>query len=318
MNLLIVAIRPEWLILLENSLTYAGYTFQMKQADSKQAAIKAFHEGRYDLLISNCALPDGTITDLADVLGSQLPCLVMSEGFCPVSAGPVLAVTDTNYYINCTNKLEWIPALENTLIKWKNNAQQKLDQHQQRSETFNKKVMARCEEIFSSDKGHDGSAEAVDSAFELLLEVMDLSRIYLCMPHNGNDGETEIRKRVEVTAPGVALKRSASANPLEIPFFTRWNILFESGRPVQELLENLPRNEHHWLARHDIMSLLAVPVCENGRWLAYIGLEDTMNIREWSEAEIELVVLISGLIHKKYLSNEKSSRLNPELLTSPA
>ena len=318
LNLLIVSIRNEWLGLLEDSLSYAGYQFQIKQVNSKQSAIKAFHESKYDLLISNCVLPDGKITDLANVLGSQLPCLVMTEGHCPVTAERVLAVTETNYYINCSNKLGWIPALENTLAKWHKTAQQKIDQHNQSHDNLYKKVLIRCEELLAATGNNTTPHETIDSVFELLLEVMDLSRIYLCTPKLLSDGKLEITKRVEATASGVSLKHAFTKNPLEIPYFERWNASFSSGKMVSELLGDLGPKEQQWLSRHDIQSLLAIPIRTGQKWVAYMGAEDTFNAREWSEAETELLLSVSELIQKKYFISNKSSRLDQALFTSPA
>ncbi|WAC14471.1 GAF domain-containing protein [Dyadobacter pollutisoli] len=316
LNLLIVAIRSEWLSLLEDSLSYAGYHFQIKQVNSKQSAIKAFHESKYDLLISNCLLPDGKITDLANVLGSQLPCLVMTEGHCPVTAERVLAVTETNYYINCSNKLGWIPALENTLTKWRNSAQQKIDQHNQNNGNLYKKVLARCEEELSA--GHAGKKidELFLNAFAVLLEVMDLSRIYLCTQSVSEDGTHHISKRAELAAPGVTPKAHFSKSPSEIPYFKRWNTLLSSGKPVIEFSSFLTVAEQQLFGRHDIQSLLAVPIVENGGWAGYIALEDTLNSREWTDAEISLIGAIAAIIQKKNLLQKKSSRLTNELLTS--
>jgi hypothetical protein len=318
LNLLIVAIRSEWLTLLEDSLSYAGYHFQIKQVNSKQSAIKAFHESKYDLLISNCLLPDGKITDLANVLGSQLPCLVMTEGHCPVTAERVLAVTETSYYINCSNKLGWIPALENTLAKWRNSAQQKIDQHNQNNGNLYKKVLARCEEELSTGSSGKKNDELFLNVFSVLLEVMDLSRIYLCVQSHSTDGTHQISKRAELAAPGVSPKIHYTKNPSEIPYLKKWNTLLSSGKPVIEFTSFLPAAEQQLFSRHDIQSLLAVPIMENGGWAGYIALEDTLNSREWTDAEIELIESIVSLIQKKNLLQKKSSRLNNQLLTSQA
>ncbi|NIJ53931.1 GAF domain-containing protein [Dyadobacter arcticus] len=314
LSLLIVAIRKEWLNLLEDSLKYAGYHFQIKQVESKQSAIKAFYESKYDLLISNCILPDGTITDLANVLGSQLPCLIMSERHCPVTADKVLAVNETTYYIHCSNKLGWIPALENTLAVWRSNAQQKINAQLQSNDHFHKKVLARCQDIIATEP----EEESITLIFELLLDVLDQSRVSLCVPYILSDGSLEIVIEKEVIGPGVSLKHSFSQNPLEIPYFNRWKAMLEKGRVVVELASDLHSNEKQWLSRHDIQSMVAVPIRIQGEWVAYIALEDTMNGKEWSVAEIELLVSVADLIKKEFHPTKKSARLDPAFLTSPA
>lgn len=315
LNLLVVAIRNEWLGLLEDSLSYAGYQFRIKQANSKQSAIKAFHEAKYDLLISNCILPDGKITDLANVLGSQLPCLVMTEGHCPVTAERVLAVTETNYYINCSNKLGWIPALENTLSKWEDNAKQKLDQHVQNHDNLYKKVLSRCTELLIT---HKKANQAISEVLRLLTDVMDLSRAYLCLRTAASHGEPLITRQTEAVASGVSLKHNLARDSAEIPYLKRWDALFEAGLTVAEMNNLLPAAEQQLFTRHDIQSFLAVPIRIGGSWIGYIAIEDALNPREWSEADEALMHSVADLIQKKHFTTAPSSRHNPELLTSPA
>jgi hypothetical protein len=305
LNLLIVAIQREWLNLLEDSLSYAGYQFRIKKVDSKQSAIKAFHEAKYDLLISNCVLPDGKITDLADLLGSQLPCLVMSETHCPVTAELTLAVTDTNYYMNCYDKVGWIPALENTLAKWRSNAEQKISQHLQSNDDLFKKVFARCTEILENE--HEPINDRLTNAFELVIEVLNLGRMYLCTSSTSEDGRLQVNKVAEAVGMGVTPTHSFSQDPLDIPYFARWKTHFEAGKVVIELASDLPVSESKWLARHDIHSLLAVPVMVENKWVAYIALEDTFDLRAWSEAETALSVRLAALIQDKlFIPNQGS------------
>ncbi|OJV14555.1 MAG: hypothetical protein BGO21_17710 [Dyadobacter sp. 50-39] len=315
LNLLVVAIRNEWLGLLEDSLSYAGYQFQIKKANSKQSAIKAFHEAKYDLLISNCILPDGKITDLANMLGSQLPCLVMTEGHCPVTAERVLAVAETNYYINCSNKLGWMPALEITLSKWENNAKQKLSQHVRNHDNLYKKVQARATELLSAQRH---GAKGVKEVLDLLTEVMQLSRAYVCTATAGQHGGLQIEKRIEVNAPGVSLKHTLTQDPAEIPYLQRWTASFQAGRTVAEMTSLLTSHEQQWFARHDIQSLLAVPLHVNGQWAGYLAIEDTLNPREWSEAEEELMRSIALLIQQRNFTSSPTNLPDPALQSSLA
>ena len=312
LNLLIVAIRQEWLSLLEDSLQYAGYQFNMTLADSKQSAIKAFHESRYDLLISNCILPDGRITDLADVLGSQLPCLVMAETHCPVTSQLTLAIADTNYYMNAYDRLGWIPALENTLAKWRSNVQQKLEQHNRNHDTLYRKALARCTEMLSDAKVDDEAP--VTEVFELMVEVMQLSRLALY----GYKGSKCITPFVESSAAGVPTKNIISENPLEVPFFRHWEKSLEAGETVFESVANLQPADAKWLLRHDIQSILAVPVMANGHCVAYLSLEDVFEPREWNELEKSLAISVAGLIAKVYFTSQKSSRFDTAFQGSPA
>jgi transcriptional regulator with GAF, ATPase, and Fis domain len=145
---------------------------------------------------------------------------------------------------------------------------------------------------------------------------MDLSRIYLCTQTYNADGTHHISKRAELAAAGVSPKTHFTKNPSEIPYLKRWNTLLSAGKPVIEFTSFLPVDEQQLLGRHDIQSLLAVPILENDGWVGYIALEDTLNSREWTDAEISLIESIASLIQKNNLLQKKSSRLHNELLTS--
>ncbi|CAG5069306.1 hypothetical protein DYBT9623_02042 [Dyadobacter sp. CECT 9623] len=317
LKLLIVAMNEQWLNLLEESLTNAGYHFQIRQVNSKQAAIKAFRESKYDLLISNYALPDGAISDLATVLGSQLPCMVVSEGQCPVSSEKVLAIQDSNYYINCYSRLDWIPALENTIEKWQSNARQDINAHLRNHDSLYKKSLNRCMELLSGASTQKEADALTTEAFEMLLEVMDLSRIYLCSALHAPDNTFVIRQMIEVSAAGVAAKMLFTENPKEIPFFDHWTKSFEQGHTVAERLDAFPATERQWLGRHGIQSLMAAPIGRGTKWLGYMAIEDNLNIREWTPAETELIVAVANLLPQHYFLTSKSSRIETELFASP-
>jgi GAF domain-containing protein len=145
---------------------------------------------------------------------------------------------------------------------------------------------------------------------------MDLSRIYLCTQNHQTDGTHQISKRAELSSAGVSPKTHYTKNPSEIPYFKRWNALLSAGKPVIEFTSFLPVEEQQLFGRHEIQSLLAVPIMENGSWAGYIALEDTLNSREWTDAEISLIESIASLIHTKNLLQKKSARPHHELLTS--
>jgi DNA-binding NarL/FixJ family response regulator len=301
LNLLIVAIKIEWQHLVAESLEKAGYNYQIKYVPTKQSALQACHEAKFDMVISNCTLPDGQVADLVSVLGKLVPCLVMAEGQCPVTSEHALSLLASDFYITSTEQTSWLVAMENAISKWKANAQINLDKHLQDSSNLHKRILARCEEELSSPALTNEQAEhSISNVFNLLLEVLELSRIYLCVKKPLPDGEQIIVQKNEVSAPGIN-QRSRTLN--EIPYFSRWNSLFKSKQPVLGLSSSLPAKEQQWLNQRDAESLLAVPIHNNGNWNGFIGLEDVLNPRQWSAAEIGLMESVADLIEKKHFLN---------------
>jgi CheY-like chemotaxis protein len=317
LNLLIVAIRKEWQPLIAESLFKAGYQFQAKKVDSKQQALEACNTSKFDLVISNCTLPDGQVADLVSVLGKLSPCLVMAEGHCPQTSEKALSLLATDFYITSSEQSSWLSAMETTLSKWKANAEQNLEQIYQNSNSLHKKVLAVCEEELSAENFTEKQADhSIANVFTIILEALDLSRIYLYTRKALPDGEETIVRQSEISAPGV---NSRTVQTTEVPNFKRWNNLFKSKQHVQGDLASLPAVEQQWLNQRDAQSVLAVPIHNNETWNGFIGLEDMMNPRQWSQAEINLLESVAHLIEKKQLTQKlPAPKNNNRLFTSQA
>ena len=297
LNLLIVSIRKDWQHLITQSLQNAGYIFQEKYVTTKQEALNACKHSRFDLVISNCTLPDGDVADLVSVLGKILPVLVMAEGHCPVNSEKALSLLATDFFITSSDQSSWISAVENTLSKWKTNAQQNLASQQQNSSNLHKKVLERVHEELTDSN--------IANVLTLLLEVMGVSRIYLCAKHSSSDGASEYIQKNEALAPGIK-KISIGSKVTEFPYFNRWNTLFSASQPVQGTYNTLPPTEQQWLNKRDTQSLLAVPILSNNTWKGFIGLEDTLQPREWSKDEINLLESVAKIIEDKHFKQNQS------------
>lgn len=314
LNLLIVSIKKGWQPLIADSLRKAGYNFHVKYVESKHCALEACHQAKFDLVISNCTLPDGQVADLVSVLGKLVPCLVMSEGICPVTSGNALSLLATDFYITNSEQTSWLTAMENALAKWKANAQLNIDEYYQNNSSLHKKVLARCQEELSGNIGSEKETNhSIGNVLTILLEVLDLSRIYLYTKNFISNGEEEIIQKNEVSAPGVTNRKIKSS---KMPYFNRWNTLFTSKKPVLGVLSSLPAKERQWFNQRDTQSLLAVPIHNDITWNGFIGLEDTMNPRQWSDAEVNLMISVAGLISEKQQVQLKSPRLNKGSLFS--
>lgn len=312
LNLLIVAIRESWQPLISDSLTQAGYQFTVQKAESKQQALAACSLTKFDLVISNCTLPDGQVADLLLVLGRLSPCLVMSEGHCPVSSERALSLLATDFYITSSEQSSWLSAMETTLSQWKSKAQENIESFQHNSTLLHKKVLAVFEEELSTDPATETQANhSISNAFKIILEALDLSRIYLYTRKSLPNGEETIVQENEVSA--ISVKRRV-ANNTEFPYFKRWNALFESKLPVRSDLTSLPASEQQWLNARDTQSILAVPIHYNDNWQGFIGVEDMLNSRQWSDSEVDLVKSLASLIQQKQLSLHAQTLRNTNLV----
>jgi GAF domain-containing protein len=310
LKLLIVSIRKEWQSLIAESLHAAGYNYKIITAATKQLALQACYQDKFDLVISNCSLPDGQVSDLVSVLGNQIPCLVMAEGVCPAHADKNLSILTTSFYPTSANKIRCLEAMQTTLAKWQQNAIVRLALIGQNQHTFHEKILDRCREELTPLNFKLEKESCVLNTLHVLTEALDVSCAYICQKITLPDSLTGILKTTEYAAPGVYKQDKTSLTHSQAgwyPYFKRWDRIFEHGEPVASLLSELPQSEQHMFHKRDIVSILAVPFFYQNRWAGFVGIEDTMNQREWMTDEIALIQSVCGLLHEKYCQKEKSS-----------
>lgn len=323
LKLLIVSIRNEWQSLIVESLNAAGYIYKIKIAATKQLALQACYHDKFDLVISNCTLPDGQVSDLVSVLGNQIPCLLMAEGVCPVNADKALSILATNFYITSANKTSWLEAMETTLVKWQQNALLRLAQIDQNKLSFHEKILERCQEELTSFNFNSEKDCCVMNTLSLLTEALGVSRAYICQKVKLPDTFSGVIKTNEYRAPGVFNQDKtylADSSSAWYPYFKRWDKLFENRQPIANLLKELPESEQQMFQNRDIQSILAVPFFYKKQWAGFLGLEDTMNQREWTIDEIELIQSVCELIHETHIHKEKPVQFetNPLQVTPAA
>lgn len=301
LQLLVVSLKGKSQTLIENSLAEANYRFDITHADSKQNALQACGEKKFDILISNCKLSDGPVTDLVSVLGDLLPCLVMAEGKCPFTAESILFIPETNYYISCSESISWLTHLENTMAIWENAAKERIALFDQNYNTLFETALLRCAEELSP--GNESPENAVINTLDLLREVLDISRVYICRKYGTANQTTEIVQTLEVCAPGVASKNRNNSNT-GYPYYKSWDSSFSAQKPVQIKYSAVEPDQKSWWQTRDMQSFLAIPISYNETWDGFIGFEDSMHPRDWSTSEISFLKSVSELIHEKHMHSQ--------------
>ncbi|MDD5452808.1 MAG: GAF domain-containing protein [Candidatus Bipolaricaulis sp.] len=132
--------------------------------------------------------------------------------------------------------------------------------------------------------------EEIPEALARLGEAIGVSRVYLFQDHHDADGRRLASQRFEWVAPGTS---SQLDNPKlqALPYleggFSRWEEAFSHGEPIAGPVREFPPAEQSVLRPQGILSLLAVPIfVANERW-GFLGLDDCVREREWSEIEVE-------------------------------
>jgi GAF domain-containing protein len=148
----------------------------------------------------------------------------------------------------------------------------------------------------------DSTLEAVAFAAQRLLEDPDwqrsiqavlrrlghatgVSRVYL-YENLERDGSLRAVLRAQWVADPAFRTVDEGA---ELPFegLERWVAVLGRGDVVHGAVSDLPASERLAIREHGIASLLLAPLLVGGSWWGYIGFDDCVQERVWTQVEIE-------------------------------
>lgn len=145
----------------------------------------------------------------------------------------------------------------------------------------------------------DPGGPALERALQLLGEAVGVSRVYVFENHPGLDGTLLTSQRYEWAAPGVTPQKD-NQQLQNFPWvgggFRRWVDRMSRGEPVFGLVEEFPPCEQELLRAQDIRSLAAVPIFVRGRWWGFVGFDDCVCPRRWTEEELSSLQLVSRVL----------------------
>jgi hypothetical protein len=211
LKLLLVSFPEEWCNSLVQSLTNAGYYFEIHEVPTKKKALFACYQSKYDILITNNHLPDGSSKDLVHVLGSTMPCLVISNNSTPSlsSFQSDQQVTERSY-LSLMQPRAWITALKQVLVKWEKNVAGKIAQGCQNRRQLYDKVAARCAaELYLL------SENRIENSLRVILDILEVSRIYVRAMSRQKALPSKILH--EISAPGQQYIPSPNSAVYEVP-----------------------------------------------------------------------------------------------------
>ncbi len=133
-------------------------------------------------------------------------------------------------------------------------------------------------------------------------EATGVSRVYVY--ENGlRDGQLRTILRSQWVAPD-ATSHIPEGTELGFEGFERWVKILGRGDVVHGPVEEFPASERETLRNHGIRSLLLAPVFVAGEWWGYVGFDDCIEDREWSQIEIDALraasSTIGAAIHRRY------------------
>lgn len=132
--------------------------------------------------------------------------------------------------------------------------------------------------------------QSIPAVLEQIGQAAQVSRVYIFERNLNEEGVPLVSQRYEWTAPGFIpqIDNPALQNfPYTLEGFARWEASFLENRPVVGLVRDFPASEQAFLAEQDILSIAVVPIFVEGGLWGFIGFDDCVQERAWSEAELE-------------------------------
>ena len=172
LKLLLVGFQKNWHYGLAQALRTSDYTFEMHQVSTKKQALFACYQEKYDILITNYNLPDGSAEDLTQVLARTVACLVINES-CPLTSSPDLPYTE-KASSSLRSSDDWISTLNQVLAQWEKSLTHQLSMKAQNLRSLYTKVTLRCaQELYHTTENR------VENALKIILDIMEVSRVYV-------------------------------------------------------------------------------------------------------------------------------------------
>ncbi|MCI2430377.1 PAS domain S-box protein [Candidatus Acetothermia bacterium] len=141
--------------------------------------------------------------------------------------------------------------------------------------------------------------ECASEVLQYLGRATQVSRVYLFENHLNEREELLTSQRFEWAALGIPPQidnpdlqnLNYAANG-----FARWVEVLEQHQPLQGLIRDFPESEQAVLALQEIKSILCVPIFVGDRWWGFIGFDECVNERLWSEAEIDALKAAANIV----------------------
>ncbi len=135
------------------------------------------------------------------------------------------------------------------------------------------------------------SRTLVAEALSHLRAAPDVDRIYIFENRCDPDLGLCMGQTCEVCGPEVSPQIDAPELQ-QLAYqdgFSRWREVLSRGDAVQGLIRDFPESERSVLEPQGILSILVLPLFASGKWLGFIGFDDTRSARTWHEDDIRLL-----------------------------
>jgi PAS domain S-box-containing protein len=165
---------------------------------------------------------------------------------------------------------------------------------------------------------HGVNDKSVNNVLKLIGEMTSVSRVYIFKNHEIG-GVKYISHTNEWVAKGITAQINNDelvSIPLTDPMFVWWAERMINHHNVRGIIEDFEEPTKTVLISQNIQSLLAIPIYVKDIWWGFIGFDDCISKRIWTDAEISALEMLAfnlgGAIYRRDVE-EDMIRLNASL-----
>ena len=177
------------------------------------------------------------------------------------------------------------------------------------------KALSQATAIFFSKGVNDNT---VNEVLELIGENTNVSRVYI-FKVNEIDNENYISQIYEWNASGMIPQidnENLQNVPANNPVFSSWEVLMSNHQNVIGVIDDFKEPTKTVLQEQDILSLLAIPIFVKNKWWGFIGFDDCVTKRIWTDSEVNALEMLAfnlgGAIYRRDVQLEMT-KLNASL-----
>ncbi|HEY5902886.1 MAG TPA: PAS domain S-box protein, partial [Anaerolineales bacterium] len=204
---------------------------------------------------------------------------------------------------------------------------QDISEHKQAEDNLARKEAILKSIAFAADQflTAPGWTANIPAILGRLGQAAEASRVYLFRASPEPDQSTLVSQMFEWCSP-VTSPQIDNASLQHFDMATnglgRWLDLLQAGKSVFGIVRELPGEEQAEFIREDILSIICVPILVSGQLWGFIGLDDCVRERIWSESEVEALQtaanLISAAIQRERAGDEAQKQLKELMMLHAA
>ena len=142
--------------------------------------------------------------------------------------------------------------------------------------------------------------------------VTGVSRVYIFENRTSEEGVLLTSQRYEWAADRVRPQIGNPALqdlPLEKEGFARWVEIMRNGGHLYGLVREMPASERALLESQGILSIASVPIYLGDRWWGFMGFDECLSERRWSDAEMEALSVVASTLSAAISRKHTEARL---------